>query len=91
MKQSKPVWYLSKKNGYCPTCDDQASLLFIMCPSCSSLILECEGDHTFKAELPLNDGTVDLVCPACGGSTESAKTATSESIRKKGFTVDDYN
>ena len=90
MKISKPKWYLSKKYGYCPLCDDQSRLLFISCEQCNVLLLECDGFHTFSARLPLEKNDFELTCSECGTATKNADTATAQQILKAGFIKDDY-
>jgi hypothetical protein len=90
MKISKPVWSLTQD---CPKCQQGESLVFVACPNCHYVAVECDQDcgvflqpHNLdvtKIVSPDNE-TNKLLCPSCG-KAHIFETASDVEIHSNGW------
>jgi len=87
MEINRPSWQIKK---ICPCCG-QGQPIFIVCPNCNYLTLQCEETgNIFLNPKNLDAGFVDN-CPNCKQTkTIDFILADTERILKEGFTKDDY-
>lgn len=78
----------------CPVCDQGDALVFLSCPLCHHVLLECdeEGsifrDHTAEEAAELERSSP---CPKCGGSSiEAFEHATARELGALGIHADEY-
>lgn len=96
MNVTKPKFFLKQ---ICPVCEQGSSLLFLTCPSCSTVILVCIEEGTLfanpKALIQQAAWSCDswvstfTKCPTCMKENEFV-CSTGEEIQKTGFTPDEY-
>ena len=80
----------------CPVCEQGSSLVFVACPACGWLALQCdeEGSVFLDPRERASRPTVDprtAACPGCGKYLVTAfEPATDSRIRADGFTAADF-
>jgi hypothetical protein len=88
-----PTWTLKRS---CPVCEQGSCLVFVACPECARLAIQCDEDgsvfldpHDLSAYPSANPET--SACLGCGKQLVAAfPPATDARIREDGFTVADY-
>ena len=88
-----PEWMMKR---FCPVCGQGSSLVFVACPECSQLVIQCAEDGSFflnpyDLSSPQSAELESTVCPGCGKHPVTAfSPATDSNIRANGFTAADY-
>jgi hypothetical protein len=87
-----PVWTLKK---LCPVCGQGSCLVFVACPGCNHLAIECDEEGSIflnprDLSLASHEPSTAL-CPGCSSHlVASFPVATDASIQAAGFTVTEY-
>jgi hypothetical protein len=81
-----PIWHMKIT---CPCCE-QGNPIFVVCPNCGFLTVQCDEMLDFFADPKNLDKGFIKECPKCNMDTDNFKEATWEQIVAAGFTKDDY-
>lgn len=91
MEVKAPVWTMTRP---CPYCGQGGCLVFIACPQCEHLAIQCDEERTVfpdPHDLSTMIGPSGAMCPTCKQQTvDDFEVATDIQIREAGFQVGDY-
>jgi hypothetical protein len=88
MKSDNQTWYLKET---CPSCE-QATAVFVICPSCKFLTVQCVETGKLYANPKLLEGGFTGLCPKCFKvNPEEFQLASCENILYAGFTKEEYS